>query len=168
MYKSFDKLRAYVEDECDHLSNLGKIKALANSGGVDGIPQWVLDAQRTDHSSTGEIHCMKVVGAFVPNDSFLAEDACVAALTAVFEERLRFLNEVDIMEGLEGEADTIHMEPARSAPSFNLYHFPTLYPQLQPQRQLPLLRVLRWAAGGPPVQTSPLARTTAGCPTSVL
>ena len=81
LYKYFHTFKKVVRRECDLTSKMSKVKAMANSGGVKGIPQSYLDQQG------GEILFMKVVGAFVPANAPGGIEACITALTKVMTTR---------------------------------------------------------------------------------
>ena len=103
LYKDFRYFQKEAKRLCDLESNQDKLKAVANSGGTQGIPQSFLDEQK------GELLAFKVVGGYVPVNAEGAIDACIYAFSHDMVKRLAYLDEVDLMRGAEGEADTNHI-----------------------------------------------------------
>ena len=103
LYKNFRYFQKEAKRLCDLESNQDKLKAVANSGGTQGIPQSFLDEQK------GELLALKVVGGYVPVNAEGAIDACIDAFSHDMVKRLAYLDEVDLMRGAEGEADTNHI-----------------------------------------------------------
>ena len=100
LYKDFRFFQKEAKRLCDLESNKDKLKAVANSGGTQGIPRKILDEQK------GELLMLKVVGGYVPVNTEGAIDACVDAFSKDMVKRLAYLDEVDLMRGAEGEART--------------------------------------------------------------
>ena len=62
LYSDLEVLRANQLTDCDLRENDAKLAALCPSGGVDGIPSAIVEAQG------GELYCLKVVSTFIgPN-----------------------------------------------------------------------------------------------------
>jgi hypothetical protein len=99
IYNAYDALRARSADECDHKSNLSKVKFLNPRGGVDGIPPWILAAQG------GEIVGFKCVGGFVGPSNAASAAWRASELAAALSKRLQPLAEVDAMVDTETETD---------------------------------------------------------------
>jgi len=103
LYKDFDFFRKQTKRLTDLESNEDKIKAVANSGGTEGIPPGILKEQG------GELLRLKVVGGYVPVNADGAIEACIESFSHDMVKRLAYLDEVDLMRGAEGEADTNHI-----------------------------------------------------------
>ena len=83
---------------------MGKVKALAAAGVVEGIPAEILDAQG------GELYALAVVGAFVGCDTTAGIEMRKAMLASKMDERmLVVLDEVDAMLDSESETDALHV-----------------------------------------------------------
>jgi hypothetical protein len=99
LYEAFQRLRNRMETVCHLTSNKTKIKALCPSGGTEGIPAWILEAQG------GEVLGVKCVGAYVGANTDDAKAWRSKQLEAKLMKRLSTLDEVDAMEPTETEAD---------------------------------------------------------------
>ena len=91
LYPGFAEIQRIDREECDVRTNTDKLKALCPRGGVEGIPDSILEAQG------GEIHGFKCVGAFVgaPTDAGTAYRT--RELAKVLASRLAPLDSLDTM-----------------------------------------------------------------------
>ena len=92
LYRDFEVLRTNEETDCDLGENDVKLRALCPRGGTAGIPDAILEAQG------GEVHHLKVVGAFVGPNTDAGIMARRDALTAAMEQRLAPLDYIDAIE----------------------------------------------------------------------
>ena len=84
---------------------MGKVKALAAAGVVEGIPAEILDAQG------GELYALAVVGAFVGCDTTAGIEMRKAMLASKMDERmLVVLDEMGAMLDSESETDVKQLQ----------------------------------------------------------
>ena len=109
LYKDFDFFRKQTKRLTDLESNEDKIKAVANSGGTEGIPPGIYRASSMNKGVSYSCSKWSEATGYVPVDAEGAIDACIEALSHDMVKRLAYLDEVDLMRGAEGEADTNHI-----------------------------------------------------------